>query len=77
MMNAYSCDFYLNLRPLRVVPHSALFPNQTHLPTFSSPAIEAHIHRIPGLSDKFLYLNDDVMFGREAGAHTRPLLGST
>ena len=39
--------------------------NQSHLPTYSSPAIEAHIHRIPGLSDNFIYLNDDVMFGEE------------
>ncbi len=42
-----------------------LFPNKSHLPTFSSPSIEAHLHRIPGLSDKFLYLNDDVMFGKD------------
>ena len=42
-----------------------IFPNKSHLPTFSSPAIESHLHRIPGLSHKFLYLNDDVMFGRE------------
>lgn len=38
--------------------------NKSHLPTFSSPAIESHIHRIPGLSKKVLYLNDDVMFGQ-------------
>ena len=42
-----------------------IFLNQSHLPTFSSPAIESHIHRIPGLSDKFIYLNDDVMFGAQ------------
>ena len=41
-----------------------IFPNKSHLPTFSSPAIEAHLHRIPGISSKFLYLNDDVMFGQ-------------
>jgi len=33
------------------------------LDTRSSPAIESHLHRIPGLSTKFIYLNDDVMFG--------------
>lgn len=49
--------------PLPPVPHAALFPNQSHLPTFSSPAIEAHLHRIPGLSRRFLYLNDDTFFG--------------
>ena len=40
-----------------------LFPNKSHLPTFSSPAIESHLFRIRGLSDKFIYLNDDTMFG--------------
>ncbi len=42
-----------------------IFPNRSHLPTYSSPAIEAHLHRIPGLSQNFIYLNDDVMFGEE------------
>ncbi|XP_062580822.1 N-acetylglucosamine-1-phosphotransferase subunits alpha/beta-like [Saccostrea cucullata] len=48
-----------------VVTHEDIFPNKSHLPTFSSPAIEANIHRIPGLSKKFIYMNDDVMFGKE------------
>ncbi|KAM3587973.1 uncharacterized protein V6R79_017937 [Siganus canaliculatus] len=58
---------WLNLDNPRVtvVTHQDLFQNQSHLPTFSSPAIETHIHRIPGLSRKFIYLNDDVMFGKD------------
>ena len=48
---------------ITIVPHDRIFQNLSHLPTFSSPAIESHIHRIPGLSKKFLYMNDDVMFG--------------
>lgn len=47
---------------LKIVTHQELFLNKSHLPTFSSPAIESHLHRIPGLSQKFIYLNDDVMF---------------
>ena len=47
------------------VTHEDIFPNKSHLPTFSSPAIEAHIHRIPGLSQRYIYFNDDVMFGKE------------
>ncbi|GAM17280.1 hypothetical protein SAMD00019534_004550 [Acytostelium subglobosum LB1] len=47
-----------------IVTHEDIFVNKSHLPTFSSPSIETHLHRIPGLSKKFLYLNDDVMFGR-------------
>ncbi|XP_064599893.1 N-acetylglucosamine-1-phosphotransferase subunits alpha/beta-like [Liolophura sinensis] len=58
---------WLNMDHPRVtiVTHQEIFVNQSHLPSFSSPAIESHIHRIPGLSDKFIYLNDDVMFGKE------------
>ncbi|KAK8386699.1 hypothetical protein O3P69_017869 [Scylla paramamosain] len=50
---------------LTIVTHQDIFPNASHLPTFSSPAIESHIHRIPGLSEHFLYLNDDVMLMQE------------
>ncbi|XP_053720050.1 N-acetylglucosamine-1-phosphotransferase subunits alpha/beta isoform X2 [Synchiropus splendidus] len=58
---------WLNLDNPRVtvVTHQDVFRNLSHLPTFSSPAIETHIHRIPGLSQKFIYLNDDVMFGKD------------
>ncbi|KAK7868002.1 hypothetical protein R5R35_010176 [Gryllus longicercus] len=59
--------YWLNLdNPrLTLLTHEEIFPNHSHLPTFSSPAIESHIHRIPGLSQQFLYLNDDVFFGQE------------
>ncbi|XP_033989187.1 N-acetylglucosamine-1-phosphotransferase subunits alpha/beta isoform X2 [Trematomus bernacchii] len=58
---------WLNLDNPRVtvVTHQDIFQNHSHLPTFSSPAIETHIHRISGLSQKFIYLNDDVMFGKD------------
>lgn len=45
-----------------VVDHRELFPDPGVLPTFNSHAIESVLHRIPGLSEHFLYLNDDVMF---------------
>eukprot|EP00033_Pygsuia_biforma_P000973 GCRY01001115.1.p1 GENE.GCRY01001115.1~~GCRY01001115.1.p1 ORF type:complete len:891 (+),score=285.92 GCRY01001115.1:152-2824(+) len=56
---------WLNLDHPRisVVTHAEIFQNTSHLPTFSSPAIESQLHHIPGLSERFLYLNDDVMFG--------------
>ncbi|KAH0550458.1 N-acetylglucosamine-1-phosphotransferase subunits alpha/beta [Cotesia glomerata] len=50
---------------MTLISHHDIFPNKNHLPTFSSPAIESHIHRIPGISDKFLYFNDDVFLGTE------------
>lgn len=46
-----------------IVPHEVIFPDPSHLPTFSSSAIETHLHRIPGLSNKFIYFNDDVFLG--------------
>ena len=48
---------------VRIVTHADIFPDGSVLPTFSSPAIEAHLHRIPGLSRRFVYFNDDVMLG--------------
>jgi hypothetical protein len=33
------------------------------LPTFNSEAIETSLHKIPGLSEFFLYANDDMLFG--------------
>jgi hypothetical protein len=49
---------------LSLIPHEVIFPDPSHLPTFNSHSIELHLHRIPGLSNRFLYLNDDVFLGR-------------
>lgn len=49
---------------IRVVQHSTILPDK-HLPTFNSQAIEAHLHRIPGLADRFIYANDDFMVGTQ------------
>jgi len=48
---------------LRVVRHEEIFRDSGNLPTFNSNAIELHLHRIPGLSRRFLYLNDDLFVG--------------
>lgn len=47
---------------LTVISHEALLPAH-RLPTFDSGNIESYIHRIPGLSERFFYFNDDVFFG--------------
>ena len=47
---------------LTLVDHRELIPAQS-LPTFDSGNIESYIHRIPGLSERYFYLNDDVFFG--------------
>jgi len=37
------------------------------LPTFNSFTIISHLHLIPGLSDRFLYLEDDMLFLKDVG----------
>ncbi|MGI5469043.1 stealth conserved region 3 domain-containing protein [Streptomyces sp. CA-132043] len=49
---------------LKVVDHRELFADTAQLPTFNSHAIESQLHRIEGLSEQFLYFNDDVFLGR-------------
>lgn len=45
-----------------IVDHSDIVPAE-YLPLFNSDAISSFIHRVPGLSEHFIYLNDDVFFG--------------
>lgn len=46
--------------PVEIVDHTVIFRGyEEYLPTFSSMAIETMIWRIPGLSEDFVYLNDD------------------
>ncbi len=49
---------------LTVVSHPEIFADPSALPTFNSHAIESQLHHIPGLAEHYLYLNDDVFFGR-------------
>ena len=49
---------------ITVVHHEDIFRDCSNLPTFNSHAIESQLHRIPGLSEHFIYVNDDVFFGR-------------
>ncbi|XP_033154779.1 N-acetylglucosamine-1-phosphotransferase subunits alpha/beta [Drosophila mauritiana] len=53
----------LSYERVTVVPHEVLAPDPDQLPTFSSSAIETFLHRIPKLSKRFLYLNDDIFLG--------------
>lgn len=48
---------------IRVVDHSEIMPPEA-LPCFNSSVIEHFIWRIPGLSERFLFANDDMYFGR-------------
>ncbi|WP_243841795.1 stealth conserved region 3 domain-containing protein [Salinibacterium sp. ZJ77] len=49
---------------VRIVRSHEFFADPGVLPTFNSHAIESQLHHIPGLSEHFLYSNDDMFFGR-------------
>lgn len=49
---------------LSIVDHTEIFADPTVLPVYNSHAIESQLHHISGLSDRYLYMNDDVFFGR-------------
>jgi len=48
---------------VRVVDHTEIMPSEA-LPCFNSRVIEHHIANIPGLAEKFIYANDDMLLNR-------------
>jgi hypothetical protein len=48
---------------LNLVNHEDYIPRE-FLPTFSSNVLELHLHRIPGLAERFVYFNDDCFIIR-------------
>lgn len=52
-----------NCPKIKIIDHKEIFQNHEVLPTFSSRAIETTLHHIPGLSEYFIYLNDDMFIG--------------
>lgn len=49
----------LDCPKLKFVKHEDYIPKE-YLPTFSANPIEINLHRIEGLSEKFVYFNDDM-----------------
>lgn len=46
---------------LHLVNHTDYIPAE-YLPTFNANTIELNVHRIEGLSEQFIYINDDMFF---------------
>lgn len=44
---------------ISIVDHREIIPNEL-LPTFNSVMIEMYLHKIPNLSEKYIYFNDDM-----------------
>ena len=50
-------------KKIKIIDHSEII-DRIYLPTFNSHVIEAHLHKIPNLSENFIYFNDDVFVAR-------------
>ena len=48
---------------LVIVNHRDYIPTE-YRPTFNANTIELNFHRIPGLSEQFVYFNDDMFLGK-------------
>ena len=58
-------NFPDNPIPIEIVDHKVLFRGyEQYLPVFSSRAVETCIHRIPELSEHYIYFNDDFFLIR-------------
>lgn len=64
--NWYEQNKYPNVK---IIDHSQILGSECHKPTFKSDAIESYLHRIPNLSELYLYLNDDVFIGNKCNIH--------
>ncbi|MBF4581485.1 stealth family protein [Curtobacterium sp. VKM Ac-2865] len=49
---------------VRIVRSEEFFADPSVLPTHNSQAVESQLHHIPGISEHFIYSNDDMFFGR-------------
>lgn len=47
---------------LKIIDHKDIIKEE-YLPTYNSHVIEANIHKINGISNIFMYMNDDIFFG--------------
>jgi hypothetical protein len=50
-----------------IIRSEEFFADPSVLPTHNSQAVECQLHHIEGLSEHFLYSNDDMFFGRPVG----------
>ncbi len=50
---------WIDRNKVKIITHNQFIPSE-YLPTFNSGTIEMFLHNIPGLSEYFLYANDDM-----------------
>ena len=71
---------------IQIVDHAEIFPDDFKLPSYNSNSIEFCMTNIPGLSEHFIYMNDDMFIGQpltksfffhESGKPIFPIRSST
>ncbi|MGV1948274.1 MULTISPECIES: stealth conserved region 3 domain-containing protein [unclassified Agrobacterium] len=70
--NCHPPEWFMESDNVKWVYHNEVIPRD-YLPTFNSHSIETFLHQISGLSDQFLYMNDDFFisdFVRQADFFT-------
>lgn len=49
---------------IKIIDHKDIIPQEVY-PTYSSICIEMYLDKIPGLSENFVYANDDILLNRK------------
>jgi hypothetical protein len=58
-------NFPENTIPIEIIDHKVIFRGyEEYLPVFNSRAVETCLHRIPNLSENYIYFNDDFFLIR-------------
>ena len=65
MNNAKQPSWIKDNSKIIIVEHSETFPSEKYLPNTNSNAIETTIANIKGLSNHYIYFNDDIFLGRK------------
>ena len=60
------CPDWLDTSRVSLVHHRDILPQEATYPVFNNRPVEMCLHRISGLGERFITLNDDFMFGRFA-----------
>ena len=62
VVQSYSqVPYWINKKSVNIVLHEDFIPRK-YLPLYNTFSIQAHLHLIPGLSEKFLCISDDSIF---------------
>ena len=63
VVSPHHIPYWLNINhpQIKLITHNEIYSNTDYLPTFNSVAIETQLQYIPGLSQNYIYMNDDII----------------